>query len=513
MDIHQSSSFTHKNLDRLKIDRDLPSSITSAKNYQYVAMLGLAISVSSTGVLLSTQQKSLAFVNSTATETKDSSLLRISWLENNTLNDRNREPIIAQISPVFEASQLKKSKPIKQLSSLTDNVEVESPSIEKEGSTKTILIRSSGDGEGSTQELPSLPDLKTESSLVNKAPKQIYTVKIGDTLSSIASRYGISRSELMQVNNLSDPNLIFVAQELTIPLAIINSNSPQTQANSYLISERTAVNQLVSNQSLIATTPKQPNSQLNPFTKQVESETDDRDLYIDKLRADIIKLREQYKNQNESNNSGFNISANPPRSVSTSSNLKNIAVESSQVDATNTRRASENLVSFSNNSSTTNRESFLQRSIPNSITPQLPPLLNSDEYLPNSSEIFTGYIWPAQGSLTSGFGWRWGRLHKGIDIGAPIGTPVIAAAPGEVISAGWNSGGYGNLVEVKHSNGSITVYAHNSKLLVSNGQKVTQGQQIAEIGSTGYSTGPHLHFEIRPNGETAVNPIAYLSKK
>jgi LysM repeat protein len=229
MDIHQSSSFTHKNNDRSLIDRDLPSSITSAKNYQYVAMLGLASSVSSTGVLLSTQQKSLAFVNSTTTETNDPSLSGISWLENNTLNDSNslgdRERIIAQISPIVEASQLKKSKPIKQLSSLTDNVEVQSPSIKKEVSTQTIFIRSSSDGEVSTQELPSLPDLKTESSLVNKAPKQIYTVQIGDTLSSIASRYKISRSELMQANNLSDPNLIFVAQELTIPLAIINSNS------------------------------------------------------------------------------------------------------------------------------------------------------------------------------------------------------------------------------------------------------------------------------------------------
>ena len=149
------------------------------------------------------------------------------------------------------------------------------------------------------------------------------------------------------------------------------------------------------------------------------------------------------------------------------------------------------------------------------VTPELPPLSSPERYLPAPSPAaeFDGYIWPARGTLTSGYGWRWGRPHRGIDIAAPIGTPIVAAASGEVISAGWNSGGYGNLVKLKHPNGSVTFYAHNHRIMVRRGQKVKQGQQIAQMGSTGYSTGSHLHFEIRSNGKNAVNPIAYLPKK
>jgi murein DD-endopeptidase MepM/ murein hydrolase activator NlpD len=121
-----------------------------------------------------------------------------------------------------------------------------------------------------------------------------------------------------------------------------------------------------------------------------------------------------------------------------------------------------------------------------------------------------GFSWPAAGKLTSRFGRRWGRMHKGIDIAGPVGTPINAAADGTVISAGWNSGGYGNLVEIKHSDGTTTRYGHNSRLSVSVGQTVRQGQQLAEMGSTGHSTGSHLHFEIRPTGGSAVNPIALL---
>jgi murein DD-endopeptidase MepM/ murein hydrolase activator NlpD len=112
--------------------------------------------------------------------------------------------------------------------------------------------------------------------------------------------------------------------------------------------------------------------------------------------------------------------------------------------------------------------------------------------------------------LSSRYGRRWGRMHRGIDIAGPVGTPIQAAADGVVIVAGWSSGGFGNLVEIRHSDGTVTRYAHNSRMSVSVGQTVRQGQQIAEMGSTGNSTGSHLHFEIRPGGGGAVNPIAHL---
>jgi murein DD-endopeptidase MepM/ murein hydrolase activator NlpD len=119
-----------------------------------------------------------------------------------------------------------------------------------------------------------------------------------------------------------------------------------------------------------------------------------------------------------------------------------------------------------------------------------------------------GLIWPVNGPVSSGFGMRWGRMHEGIDISAPTGTPIHAAASGTVIYAGW-LGGYGMLVVVDHGNGLSTAYAHCSSQLVSVGQQVAQGETVALVGSTGHSTGPHLHFEVRVSG-VAVDPLLYL---
>ncbi len=120
----------------------------------------------------------------------------------------------------------------------------------------------------------------------------------------------------------------------------------------------------------------------------------------------------------------------------------------------------------------------------------------------------SGFIWPVNGTVVSGFGMRWGRMHEGVDITAPTGTPIWAAAAGTVIWASWR-GGYGNCVVVDHGNGLATLYAHASAILVSVGQRVSQGQTVALVGSTGNSSGPHLHFEVRVNG-VAVDPLLYL---
>ncbi len=122
----------------------------------------------------------------------------------------------------------------------------------------------------------------------------------------------------------------------------------------------------------------------------------------------------------------------------------------------------------------------------------------------------TGWIWPTQGIFSSGYGWRWGRMHKGIDVANNIGTPIVAAKAGRVVRSGWNDGGYGYLVELQHEDGSSSLYGHNSKILVSVGDQVEQGSVISLMGSTGNSTGPHLHFEIRPPGRGAVNPLPFL---
>lgn len=119
-----------------------------------------------------------------------------------------------------------------------------------------------------------------------------------------------------------------------------------------------------------------------------------------------------------------------------------------------------------------------------------------------------GLIWPVSGPITSPFGPRWGRMHEGIDIAAPSGTPIVAAAAGTVIYTGW-LGGYGNLVVIDHGNGLATAYAHESGIVVGQGQSVAQGQVIGYVGSTGNATGSVLHFEVRVNG-AAVDPLGYL---
>jgi murein DD-endopeptidase MepM/ murein hydrolase activator NlpD len=119
-----------------------------------------------------------------------------------------------------------------------------------------------------------------------------------------------------------------------------------------------------------------------------------------------------------------------------------------------------------------------------------------------------GLIWPVSAPVTSPFGMRWGRMHEGIDLGASYGTPIHAAAAGVVVYASW-LGGYGNLAVIDHGGGLSTAYGHQSQIAVSYGQHVAQGEVIGYVGSTGHSTGPHLHFEVRING-SAVDPLGYL---
>ncbi len=133
---------------------------------------------------------------------------------------------------------------------------------------------------------------------------------------------------------------------------------------------------------------------------------------------------------------------------------------------------------------------------------------SSIEPAPTSAVSAAGFVWPVHGVLTSGFGWRWGRMHEGIDLAVASGTPVVAAAAGTVIVAGW-LGGYGNLVVVDHGNGISTAYGHNTSVTVGFGQSVAQGQLVAYSGNTGHSTGPHVHFEVRING-SPVDPLGYL---
>ncbi|MCX7883638.1 MAG: peptidoglycan DD-metalloendopeptidase family protein [Caloramator sp.] len=126
-----------------------------------------------------------------------------------------------------------------------------------------------------------------------------------------------------------------------------------------------------------------------------------------------------------------------------------------------------------------------------------------------STYVATGrFVMPSRGYISSKFGYRWGRMHEGIDIAAPRGTAIIASESGKVTFAGWRSG-YGYCVMISHGNGYQTLYGHASKLYAKTGQYVKKGQKIAAVGSTGRSTGSHVHFEVRQRG-ACKNPLKYI---
>lgn len=313
---------------------------------------------------------------------------------------------------------------------------------------------------GQTSSLNQRPEAQTKEAtqpVLQASAHSIYRVKPGDTVNKIASKYQVSSDELVKLNQIRNSNIIFVDQKLKIPTV---KKLSSTKDSSLVQPESTKAqnNQQPSllKPSLSLTSTRLPSNQdassrLNslPLTKSVSSEVKESKSSPDINRSSKVNLT-QPKYQLESH------------------------------------LQPEDLISLT-----------------------LPPLADSEEYLPSA---FNGYIWPAQGALTSGYGWRWGRLHRGIDIAAPVGTPIYAAAAGEVISAGWD-GGYGNSIKLEHLDGSVTVYAHNNRNLVSQGQRVKKGEQIAEMGSTGNSTGSHLHFEIHSRNKQSLDPLALLGSK
>ena len=135
----------------------------------------------------------------------------------------------------------------------------------------------------------------------------------------------------------------------------------------------------------------------------------------------------------------------------------------------------------------------------------------ASSFLVGDTPVTTPTGWPTNGFISSGYGLRWNgaEFHQGIDIAAEMGTPIVATADGVVTIAGWNAGGYGNMVDIDHGSGVSTRYGHASAVVVTPGQRVRRGQIIAYVGSTGHSTGPHLHYEVRLSGQP-VNPTSYL---
>ncbi|WAL61179.1 peptidoglycan DD-metalloendopeptidase family protein [Thermocoleostomius sinensis] len=421
--------------------------------------------------------------------------------------------------------------------------------------------------------VPSLP--------VGATTAQVYRVNPGDTVAAIARSHNIPQSLLIDANNLSDPNVIFVGQTLTVPAIQPTSPASPVQVASETLSaailpaiptggtapglstvdtSNTVTTETVNTEapavpSLLAqsTSESLPHPIASPTVQQprpqiavaplpeasvgplgVDSEPglmmesnpgSQVNPYVASLLSEIKTLRQ--RNQPATVSEAQSVPAQEPperaaavvspssaSEVAVSPHFNPAAVER-QVgetrpisNATQTTPASPNLVAAAPLGSES-YDPLLQPITGRMVSPDLPPLPGADTFLPEDG-LFNGYIWPSTGLLTSGYGWRWGRMHQGIDIAADIGTPIYAAATGVIEFAGWNSGGYGNMVEVRHPDGSMTRYAHMNAVYVRVGQAVRQGEQLGEMGSTGYSTGPHLHFEVHLPNQGTVNPIAYL---
>lgn len=383
-----------------------------------------------------------------------------------------------------------------------------------------------------------------------------YQVKPGDTLTTIASAHRLSLPEITNFNHLPNPDLLLVDQRLKIPaltsmktqanvavLPPIEKVEPQVQANSLTVPALQPVNKVAlisTEQKLVQTLPASAYTGVGGNVSEAEAEAKPleqtalnelRSQYAQNLQNDVQKLKHKYYAQNPiphptvsapvksdrlvpaTIKPGLNSGDEPInpdfRVAQTSQDLKPVP-----------QKQLSNKVKYLVPAIVRGRVATAPTNADNStefatqqVAPELPPLAPALNYLPQPNNVpFNGYIWPAKGALTSKYGWRWGRMHRGIDIAAPVGTPIFAAAPGVVIKSGWNKGGYGNLVDIQHADGTLTRYAHNYRLLVQPGQFVEQGQQISLMGSTGRSTGPHLHFEVHPGGKGAVNPIALLPK-
>ncbi len=369
-----------------------------------------------------------------------------------------------------------------------------------------------------------------------------YQVQAGDTISNIASALGTTSEELIRINRLTNPNIIFAGTTLTVPSTDSTASDSTDQTSGKRVEasadadagQRFAGGQLAYLQST-ANRPsaakileEQRSSSVEENANAANEQADSNNLSaaataeaesIDPYVADLLEEVEEVRTQPvQTSEAASSIQ------IDTDNNL--IAQAATPVSRANGVGGAERVALSTSPAAAADSELLAaapispaaytpaQRSSTGEIvSPDMPLLPAADEYLPEAPSYFNGYIWPTRGTITSGYGWRWGRMHRGVDVAGPVGTPVVAAAPGVVEQAGWNSGGYGNLVEIRHPDGSMTRYAHNNRLNVSTGQTVSQGQQISEMGSTGYSTGPHLHFEVHPRGSGAVNPMAYLPQR
>jgi murein DD-endopeptidase MepM/ murein hydrolase activator NlpD len=401
-----------------------------------------------------------------------------------------------------------------------------------------VALSPSGDVTGADQQQAEWVREKSEQPVQTAVVEPTYRVGPGDTLTSIARNHGVSYRELADLNAITNPNQLLANQVLKLPVkTIANGLDADSRVATTAIAPEALRQQLVNPTSLPSVNFAAPQGVLqdaakpkvSAFVTQAELVQQAQPQLTGSLATEVRNLRQKFQERKIVPAVVVpRVPMSVPAFVSSSAaqseevkRSKQLAMALQDVAANSPKREenaeipvpavpSKQLVARS--SLGAGEYAPVDGGVRRMVAPSLPGLGREDAYLPGS-QAMTGYIWPAKGDFTSPYGPRWGRMHKGIDVAAPTGTPVVASAPGVVSEVGWDGYGYGNYVEITHPDGAVTLYGHNDRVLVREGQAVAQGEQISEMGSTGRSTGPHVHFEIHPSGRGAVNPMAYLDRQ
>ena len=311
----------------------------------------------------------------------------------------------------------------------------------------------------------------------------VYKVQPDDTLSQIANLYQVPQQAISQASGILATDYLRIEQPLVIPgdvSSLIQRREEKTKQ------------ELVLKRDMLRQRLLQLTNEVPPLTSLYSSQFTEQPLtdksWISRFHFQGVQIPTELAMLPESEARMTTVAMF--RLTKDLETLDRLVINQEQLIA-------------STISNSENQNQYLQVNLP--ILPAKNDLIDK-----NTNSAF---IWPTQGTISSGYGWRWGKIHQGIDIAAPVGTPVWAAATGIVEFAGWDDSGYGNMLDIRHRDGSITRYAHLNVLFVKQGDTVTQSQVVAAVGSTGNSTGPHLHFEIRPQGSLAADPMAYLAKQ
>ncbi|WNZ24166.1 peptidoglycan DD-metalloendopeptidase family protein [Leptolyngbya sp. NK1-12] len=424
------------------------------------------------------------------------------------------------------------------------------PSEQPEASSQVNPAQPSRASARPTATLPAVPPVQIAASTPSLEQQVSYRVNPGDTVAQIARAHNITQATLISANRLSNPNVIFVGQVLRLPESQQEASSRSVDrptVPSVLPASTVSVSASEQAEKLPSVVPSVSQadsteartlavvpstiapSGLPSLTSPVDALPDTseaatgRNPYVQSLLSEVKAMREKLTQPPATVAAVTTPAADTAEAAASLQDVSAVEVpvrvdsRAASLEPGTTRRPQALRVAPRQTTPTVvaaapmgseNYAPLLEPITGRMVSPDLPSLPNADRFLPDG--IFKGYIWPARGVLTSGYGWRWGRMHRGIDIASDIGTPIYAAATGVVEYAGWNSGGYGNMIEIRHADGSMTRYAHLNAIYVQQGQRLGQGEQIGEMGSTGYSTGPHLHFEVHLPDQGTVNPMAYL---